>query len=854
MLGALPPLSRRVARAGRLRRRLLPARRSASWRWPCCRPSCASSTTRSSRAGWRGCASASRRAASGRRGRRRPELNAEQAAALARDRQARAGHAVLLHGVTGSGKTEVYLRAAERSAGAPAARCWCWCPRSTSRRSSRRASPSASPGRRHRLAAQRADAGAAPAPLAAAHLGRADLVLGTRLAVFASLPRLGLIVVDEEHDPSYKQQEGARYSARDLAVYRGHLRRRAGAARLGHAVAGELAARRAGPLPAAGAGRSASAAARCRAVRLVDMNQLPRDKRRRTALSPPLLDALQRAHRRAASRAWCFLNRRGYAPVLHCGACGWKSGCPHCSAWRVFHKLDRTLRCHHCGFTERVPRACPDCGNLDIAPLGRGTERLEEQLAALLPRRARRAHRRRQHARCKGALEAQLGAVHAGEVDVLVGTQMVTKGHDFRRITLVAAVNPDSALFSSDFRAAERLFALLMQAGGPRRARRRAGRAQRDVGADLAPAAPAVRGAARARLRGLRRAASSPSAQRPACRRSRTWRCCAPRRAAPRRRRPSCRRRRAGRRAARTRRASRVYPPVPLPVARVADVERMQMLVESASRPALQRLLAAWLPALHALRARSTRACCAGRSTSIRWRSERAHRAFQRRGRAGAARPWRAGFEGRDTSASSRVARTSSSTASAQVGRAARATRSPRAASSASSRSSGVEVAIEQRQRLAQSLRVAARISGGKKLHRGGEAGHPGVDGFDVGGRRIRRRPARTPRGRTIGARSIAASSSAWRRRTSACSGAASKPAGSARPSASVTCGSQRASATRWGCNSTPQRKPSSMLTSSGSSGAGTRVEQLLELQRARASVSACCGGRDARAAVRVVV
>src|SRR6202008_1886956 len=165
-----------------------------------------------------------------------------------------------------------------------------------------------------------------------------------------------------------------------------------------------------------------------------------------------------------------FLNRRGYAPVLHCGECGWKSSCPHCSAWRVFHKLDRSLRCHHCGFSERVPRACPECGNLDISPIGRGPERLEEQLADLLrsetgpPTRIARIDA--DSTRTKGSLESQLGAVHAGNVDVLVGTQMVTKGHDFRRVTLVAAVNPDASLFSSDFRAPERLFALLLQAGG----------------------------------------------------------------------------------------------------------------------------------------------------------------------------------------------------------------------------------------------------------------------------------------------------------------------------------------------------------------------------------------------------
>ena len=174
-------------------------------------------------------------------------------------------------------------------------------------------------------------------------------------------------------------------------------------------------------------------------------------------LAPPLPQAITERIARG-EQSLLLLNRRGYAPVLHCSACSWKSGCPHCSAWRVFHKLDRTLRCHHCGFTERVPRACPECGNLDIQPVGRGTERLEEQLAMALPG-ARVARIDADTTRHKGALEAQLGAVHAGDVDILVGTQMVAKGHDFRRVTLVAAVNPDTALFSSDFRAPERLFA-----------------------------------------------------------------------------------------------------------------------------------------------------------------------------------------------------------------------------------------------------------------------------------------------------------------------------------------------------------------------------------------------------------
>ena len=181
-----------------------------------------------------------------------------------------------------------------------------------------------------------------------------------------------------------------------------------------------------------------------------------------------------------------LLNRRGYAPVLHCADCGWKSECPHCSAFRVFHKTDRTLRCHHCGFTDRVPRACPECGNADIAPLGRGTEQLEEHLGELLAdvkrpdgAAVRIARIDADTTKLKGALESQLAQVHSGEVDILVGTQMIAKGHDFRRITLVAAINPDNALFSSDFRAPERLFALLMQAAG--RAGRQAGQGESEM-------------------------------------------------------------------------------------------------------------------------------------------------------------------------------------------------------------------------------------------------------------------------------------------------------------------------------------------------------------------------------------
>ncbi|MDP1566187.1 MAG: primosomal protein N', partial [Polaromonas sp.] len=418
----------------------------------------------------------------------------------------------LLFGATGSGKTEVYLRAAACVlAQDPGAQVLVMVPEInlTPQLQARFEERFAHLGKAQVVALH---SGLTPAQRLkswlAAHAGRARLVLGTRMAIFASLPNLRLIVVDEEHDPSYKQQEGARYSARDLAVYRAmiesspdksaesadanpeHEGKPAGICRvlLGSAtpsleswqatVTGRyqrltMNERIGGTAPSGSSdGHAAPSVGALHGslpkVRLVDMNHQPKH----CTIAPPLLDAIAQRIARG-EQSLIFLNRRGYAPVLACHDCGWKSECPHCSAFRVFHKTVRTLRCRHCGFTERVPRACPACGNIDIAPLGKGTERLEEHIAELLagvtrpdgnPLRIARIDA--DTTRLKGALESQLASVHAREVDVLVGTQMIAKGHDFRHITLVAAINPDGALFSSDFRAPERLFGLLMQAAG----------------------------------------------------------------------------------------------------------------------------------------------------------------------------------------------------------------------------------------------------------------------------------------------------------------------------------------------------------------------------------------------------
>ena len=553
-----------------------------------------------------------------------PALSEEQAQAL--QALETASEPVLLFGATGSGKTEVYLQATRRALDA--------------------ATPDAPPGQvlgmvpeinltpqlearfRARFeplygagAVVCLHSGMTPAQRLsawlAAHTGSARIVLGTRMAIFASLPGLRLIVVDEEHDPSYKSQEGARYSARDLAVYRAKLETEARTP-TGAGAACQIILGSATPSleswHAANLGRYRRLAMPARIgggllprLRLVDMNHQPKG----AVIAPPLLAAMTERIERG-EQSLVLLNRRGYAPVLACHDCGWKSGCPHCSAYRVFHKLDRTLRCHHCGFTERVPRACPDCGNLDITPLGRGTEQLEEQITHLLagvkrpdgqpPRVARMDA---DSTRLKGSLEAQLAALHSGEVDVLVGTQMVAKGHDFRRITLVAGLNADSALFASDYRAPERLFALLMQAAG------RAGRDAAFMGAQGSaselwvqtwyPQHPLFASLkahdfpafAQEQLQEREMAAMPPFGAQALLRADGRSQSAAQ-----------------GFLNLAASQASglphrdevTLYPAVPLTIQRVANVERAQMLVECASRGELQRFLAAWQPVLHACR------------------------------------------------------------------------------------------------------------------------------------------------------------------------------------------------------------------------------------------------------------
>ena len=544
-----------------------------------------------------------------------PELTAEQHQVL--QQLATGSGTFLLHGNTGSGKTEVYLRrAAQVMAMDPQAQVMMLVPEIN-------LTPQLEERVRQRFAALGDQAivsmhsGMTPAQRLnswlSAHTGQARLVLGTRLAVLASVPHLKLIVVDEEHDPSYKQQEGARYSARDLAVYRGRLQ--SAQVILGSATPSlESWHHSRSPVDGQDTPRYVRLSMPSRIgqgslpqLRRVDMGKQPR----RTLVSAPLLAAMRERLGRG-EQVLVLLNRRGYAPVLHCTACGWKSECPHCSAFRVFHKSDRSLRCHHCSLSQSVPRACPACGNQDIGALGHGTEKIEEHLAELLHDQRRQdgtpvriARIDADSTRGKGELERQLAQVHDGDVDVLVGTQMVAKGHDFRRVTLVAALNPDGALFSADFRAPERLFALLSQA---------AGRAGRD--ADLSqvhgcemwvqtfhPAHPLfeclkqhdVAGFAEQQLTERRQAGLPPFSFQALLRaEARTQEGA-----------------QAFLNAAREvgqqwlssqSQAVTVYPAVPMGLQRVANVERAQMLLESHSRPALQQFLSHWQQDLQGLR------------------------------------------------------------------------------------------------------------------------------------------------------------------------------------------------------------------------------------------------------------
>ncbi|MBK9019316.1 MAG: primosomal protein N' [Sulfuritalea sp.] len=517
-----------------------------------------------------------------------PPLLAAQAAAVAAIDAPRGFACFLLHGVTGSGKTEVYLRAIDAVL-ARGGQALMLVPEIA-----------LTPQLEGRVAARFpgadvvcANSGMADAARARGFLdalgGRADIVLGTRLSIFMPMPRLRLIVVDEEHDASFKQQEGLRYSARDVAIWRAH--------QLNIPIVLGSATPSLETFHHASTGRyvmlelpERAVAESMPAVRIIDT----RREKLQEGLSAALLAGLQNRLERG-EQSLVFLNRRGYAPVMACPPCGWVSRCQRCAANLVLHLADQRLRCHHCGFETRVPRACPDCGNVDLMAFGRGTQRLEAMLAERFPE-ARVLRIDRDSASTPKKWQALLATIHAGGADILVGTQMLAKGHDFPLLTLVGAVGADAALFAADFRAPERLFAQMMQVGG------RSGRAalpgevliqteypdhplyQALIDHDylrfartqlderrIAGFPPfSFQAMLRAEARAMEQALAFLAAARSA--------------------------------AADIASGITLYDPVPMRMQRLMTLERGQLLVESTSRPALQAFLAAWMERLYALK------------------------------------------------------------------------------------------------------------------------------------------------------------------------------------------------------------------------------------------------------------
>ena len=310
-----------------------------------------------------------------------------------------------------------------------------------------------------------------------AQSGIARIIIGTRLSVLTPLPNLKLIIIDEEHDSSYKQQDSMRYHARDVALVR--AKRLNIPVVLGSATpaleswynaignkasADQVQANKYGLLRLK---QRAVTAAQLPTIDCIDTTKVNLQH----GLTPQLITAL-RSRLARKEQSLLFINRRGYSPVLLCSACHWIAPCTRCSSRLVVHLGQKKLRCHHCGHEQKIPNQCPSCGNADLHPTGHGTQRLEQTLGQLLPT-ARIVRVDRDSVSRKHALVEILDRVHRREIDILVGTQMLAKGHDFPNLTLVGVIDTDSALHSPDFRASERLFAQLMQVAG------RAGRADK---------------------------------------------------------------------------------------------------------------------------------------------------------------------------------------------------------------------------------------------------------------------------------------------------------------------------------------------------------------------------------------
>ncbi|WP_431475601.1 primosomal protein N' [Massilia eburnea] len=515
-----------------------------------------------------------------------PALNADQQVAAAAIAGAQGFAPFLLYGVTGSGKTEVYLQAcAQVLAREPQGQVLVLVPEINLTPQLETNIRNRFPGVMLSTLHSRLSEGERMLHWLAAHEGKARIVLGTRLSILASMPDLKMIVIDEEHDPSYKQQEGLRYSARDLAVWRAHQLQIPvvlGSATPSleswhHALKGryrklELRER-------------AVQQAVLPAVKLIDTSR----RRGQEGLAEQLVEAI-RLRMERGEQSLLFLNRRGYSPVITCESCGWVSECKRCTALMVLHKTDYRLRCHHCSLEMRIPRHCPTCGNIDLQPLGRGTQRIEESLQQLFPQ-ARVLRIDADSTRRKGSAQEAFDSVHRQEVDILVGTQMVAKGHDFKNLTLVGIMNPDSSLFSQDYRASERLFAQLMQVAG--RAGRQGGSESEVLVQTSYPEHPLFSALVAHdydyfanSLLGEREVAGLPPYLYQAILRAEA---------------------RELELALEFLRGARdlvqhggitINDPIPMSMARVHNMERAQLLVESPSRPALQAFLKEWMQAL----------------------------------------------------------------------------------------------------------------------------------------------------------------------------------------------------------------------------------------------------------------
>ncbi|TWI61779.1 replication restart DNA helicase PriA [Pseudoduganella lurida] len=525
-----------------------------------------------------------------------PVLNPAQQAAADAIGSASGFSPILLYGVTGSGKTEVYLQAcAQVLAREPDGQILILVPEINLTPQLEGNIRARFPGVMLATLHSSLSEGERMLHWLAAHQGQARIVLGTRLAILASLPRLALIIIDEEHDPSYKQQEGLRYSARDLAVWR--------AWQLKIPVVLGSATPSLESWHHAQSGRYRKLELRERAVQqatlpAVKLINLEHDKPR-DGLTAALVEALKLRLERG-EQSLLFLNRRGYSPVICCDSCGWVSDCQRCTAFMVLHKGEHKLRCHHCSLEMRIPRHCPTCGNVDLQPLGRGTQRIEEGLQLMFPQ-ARILRIDADSTRRKGSAQEAFDTVHRGDVDILIGTQMVAKGHDFKKLTLVGILNPDTALFSQDYRASERLFAQLMQVAG------RAGRTAQAEGGSPSevlvqtryPEHPLYGAVVKhdydrfaSALLAERRQAGLPPFLYQAMLRAEA---------------PELAKALAFLQAARdcaSHEGVTLNDPIPMSMTRVHNVDRAQLLVEAASRPVLQAFLKDWLAQLRDMKAR----------------------------------------------------------------------------------------------------------------------------------------------------------------------------------------------------------------------------------------------------------